>query len=389
MWGGATDQLLVAVRQNLSITATATHRNLVTGVTTDLPVVDGAVTDDATSNVRRSLTLTLTGEQWVFDVLNTQGGEITITQTVTYTDQTTTTVIPQGVFIVDSEQLDYSPMGNITLTAPDRWLKVQRNRFGLSRASVPTNMAWQEIQRLVEGAWPRPAPSTGPPGPVYPFPGWSRLDTSATTKVGSIMWDNGDREAAILSLCQANSLEIFFDRTGKCVLQPVPVLTPASAPVWTVDAGESGVLTAATRVRDRSNLRNAIIVSTSATDVVFDPVLVSDTTAGDPLNTTGPLGFVPEEWSSPSLRNSAQASAAGLTRLRKRLGAAQTVSLSAVGNPALDSNDVISVLYPQIDPSTPAFTDLQILDSVTQPLLETGTQDMQTRSTRPATDGGP
>jgi hypothetical protein len=122
---------------------------------------------------------------------------------------------------------------------------------------------------------------------------------------------------------------------------------------------------------------------------VFDPVLVADTTGGDPLNTTGPLGFVPEEWSSPSLRNSAQAQAAGVTRLRKRLGAAQTVSLSAVGNPALDSTDVISVTYPQIDPSNATMTDLQILDSVTHPLKFDGSQDMQTRSTRPATDGSP
>lgn len=374
------DRFADGMRRNVAITATATHRNLITGVQTPLPIVDGTVTDDATANVRRSLALTLPGVESIFDTLDTQGGEISVAHVVIYSDGETETV-PQGVFIVDQEQLDYAPSGQITMTCPDRWLKVQRNRFGLARSSVPTNPAWQEIKRLVEGAWP---------GSTYPFPGWAKLDTSATTKVGALVWDNGDREAAILSLCQANSLEVFFDRDGLAVLQQVPVLTPSSQSVWSVAAGASGVMVSANRTRDRSNLRNVIIVSTSASDVAFTPVVVADMTSGDPLNTTGPLGFVPEEWSSPSLRNSTQAQAAGLTRLRKRLGDAQTVSLSSVPNPALDSNDVIDVQYPQIDPNTSVPTELHILDSVTHPLLAyTNPQDMQTRSTRPLTDGTP
>jgi hypothetical protein len=182
---------------------------------------------------------------------------------------------------------------------------------------------------------------------------------------------------------------VFFDRNGQAVLRPVPVLTPTSTPVWTVDAGASGVMVAAQRVTDWSNTRNVILVSTSATDVVFDPVECKDTTFGDPLDVTGTLGYVPEEWTSPTLRNSDQARAAGLTRLRKRLGSGQTVSLSAVQNPTLDSEDVVGIQYPQIDPNVSPLTDAQILDSVTHPLKYDATQDMQTRSTRPLTDGSP
>lgn len=381
MYTGGSERLQAVARQNVATVPVLTHTNLVTAVTTDLSdyFVDGTITDDATSNVRRSLSLTLAGVQSVFDTLNIPGGEITVVQRFVYPDQSTDDV-PHGVYIVDQQQLDYAPSGQITMTCPDRWLKVQRNKFGLSRASVPTNTASAEIKRLVEGAWP---------GSTYPFPGWSVLDESALTQVGSLMWDDGDREGAILSLCQANSLEVFFDRTGMAVLRKVPVLTPTSVPVWNVDSGASGVMTAATRSQDWSNTRNVIIVSTSATDVVFDPVECKDTTFGDPLDVTGTLGYVPEEWSSPALRNSDQAKAAGLTRLRKRLGSAYTVSLSAVQNPCLDAEDVIGIQYPQVDPNTGPLTDVQILDSVTHPLSTTGTQDMQTRSTRPTTDGSP
>lgn len=371
-------RFLDALRHPLTITATATHRNLITGVTTVLPIEDGTVTEDVTSKLRRSLSLTLPGLQTLWDALDTPGGEITVTQTVQYVDRMTET-IPMGVFIVDQEGLGYTPGGPITMTCPDRWLKVQRNKFGLSRSSVPSNAGWQEIKRLVEGAWP---------GSTYPFPGWSHLDTTATTKVGSLLWSN-DREAAIGGITEANSLEVFFDRNGLAVLQPVPYLTPTSEPVWLVDASASGVMIGADRTRDRTNLRNVIIVSTSASDVIFNPVEVANRTAGDPLNITGPLGYVSEEWASPVLRNSAQAKAAGLTRLRKRLGAAQSVSITAAGNPALDGSDVIRAQYPQIDRNVGGVTELHILDTIAHPLMPAGTQTMQTRSTRPVTDGSP
>jgi len=79
--------------------------------------------------------------------------------------------------VVDQDAMGYGPGDSITLTCPDRSLIVQRNRFGVARSSVPGNKVWQEIQRLVEGAWPNA---------VFPFPGWSQLDTSASAKVPAL-----------------------------------------------------------------------------------------------------------------------------------------------------------------------------------------------------------
>jgi hypothetical protein len=361
-------------------TSRALHRNVITGVTTSLPIEDGSVSISSSARTRRTLSLTIPNTQALWDVLDTVGGEITVSKTMRFPDSSRETV-PLGVFVVDQDQIGYGPGDTISITAPDRWIKVQRNNFApTARGSIASNAAWQEIKRLVEGAWP---------GVTYPFPGWADGSPThaATTKVGSVLWDDGDRDAAIGQLCTDNSLDVYFNELGEAVLRPMPTPNVTTTPVWTVDAGETGVLVAADRTRDRSTMHNAIIVTTSATDIVFNPVEVKLTTAGDPLNTTGPLGYVPLDYSSPTLRNSTQAQAAGLTMLTKNLGVAKQVHLSAVSNDALDAWDVVKVMLPRTDLSLPRPIEIHVLDTITIPLTPSGAQDLQTRSTRPDTDG--
>lgn len=375
MWPVSADFLL-AVRYPYDRGARATHRNPVTGILTDLPIEDGQVTVDATSRVRRTLNLTCPPQQGLWDVLDAAGGEITVTQTVRFPNHTYQSV-PLGVFPVDQDRIGYGPGDTIQLTCPDRWARIQRGGFTLNRASVPTNMGWQEIQRLVEGAW------TG----SVPFPGWGQLDTTATTPVGTLFWSDGSRETAITQIADANSLEVFFDPAGLAVLRRIPTLTSSSLPVWTVNEGDNGVLVGADRSRDRSALRNALVVSTSATDVYFPPVLVQNSTTSDPLSVHGPLGTVPEDYSNSAIRNSDQATVAGRARLAVTLGEAKQLSMEITGNPALDARDVVSVVLPNTDANLPRPVELHILDTVTHPLTPQGTQTARTRSTRPDTDG--
>lgn len=375
-----TAEYLTAIRNSHKKSLSVVHANLVTSTVTpladytgDLPAVtDGKVTIDATSNVRRVLDLSLPASESTWNTLDTVGGEITVTRALRYAEGALEPV-PLGVFIVDTDQLGYGPGDTIDITAaPDRWGKVQKNTLPPSgRASVPSNMAWQEIQRLVEGAW----------GGSYPFPGWAQLDKSATTKVGSILWDDGNREAAILGLCADNAVEVFFDANGLAVLRPVPTIIDSSVSVWTVDAGVAGVLLEADRTRDRTKSFNSVIVSTTASDVVFAPVEVKNTVAGDPLSVTGPLGYMATTYSSAGLRNSAQAKAAGQVMLRKTMGVASQLSLSAVQNDALAAEDVITVIPPQIDRNTRRPAEVHIIDSITLPLTVSGDQEITTRST--------
>lgn len=366
---------LAAKRTAHTVIPSAVHVDPFTGAGTSLPIVDGAVTIDSTAKIRRTLALAVPNTQALWDILAVPGGEITVTKATRFIDGVTETV-PLGVFIVDQDTIGYGTGDTITLTCPDRWLKVQRGRFGVTRSSVKTNTVAQEITRLMQGAW----------GGGYPFPGWASTTATVGTKVGPLLWDDGDREKAILDLCTAHSLEVFFDATGLAVLRPVPILTTNSIPVWTVDAGEGGVQISASRSRDLSTVRNAIVVTSSATDLHLAPQEVKNVDPADPLSTLGPLGYVPGYFASPVLRTTAQMLAAGKTLLRSKLGVAQQVTLEAAPNDALDAEDVILVRLPRIDRTTTRPDELHMLDSLTVPLSVTGTQPMQTRSTRPPSD---
>lgn len=360
--------------------STATFRNPITGISTDLPFEAGStVTVDVTAASRRVLQLTCPPLQSVQDVVSAPGGEITVQQTLRFIDGSTESV-PLGVFCVDQEGVSYNPGGQLTVTAPDRSLRVQRNRFGLSRSSVASNMTWQEIKRLIEGAWPNSA---------YPFPGWAAGSpaTGATVKVGSLIWADGDRWAAVTQMLTANSLDFYFDAAGKAVLKPLPVLTTSSPSVWSVDASASGVMLDATRQVDLSRTRNAVIVSSSASDIILTPVEaknVHDPTV-DPLSTLGPLGYVPAYYASPLIRTTAQATAAAKTILQKQLSTWSQVSWTAVPNPALEGWDVLDVIYPTGD-SGARPVDHQMLESTVIPLTPEGTQTGTLRSTRPTAD---
>lgn len=379
MWP-VSDRYLEAVRGSERFVTSATHRDLISGVSTTLDVVDGSVTVDASSNVRRTLDVSLPADEPTWQALDTVGGEITVTRAAVYADGARETV-PLGVFVVDIDQIGYASGGTIAINgARDRWANVQTGLPPDQLGSVASNPAWAEIKRLVEGAW----------SAAYPFPGWAQLDTSATAKVGIQLWDDGDREAAILSICQANSLEVFFDAQGKAVLRPVKVLTTTSAPVWTVDAGVNGVMVSADRSRDRTRVYNAVEVSSGSPDIVFNTVVVKNTTASDPLNVNGPLKYKPLKYSDPSIRSSAQARAAGLTLLAKVTGAAQQLSLGSLNNDALDASDVIAAVLPKIDRNTPRPSEIHIIDTITNPLVLDGSSAMtiQTRSTIDANLGG-
>lgn len=373
---------LQALRTTHSIRySTATFKDPFTGVTTSLPFESGSsVTIDVTAQYRRVLNLVCPPLQSLYDTISVPGGEITVIQTLRFIDGSTESV-PLGVFCIDQQGLGYNPTGQLSITAPDRWLQVVRNRFGLSRSSVSSNMTWQEMKRLVEGAWPNVA---------YPFPGWATgsPSTGATTKVGSLVWADGDRAAAIQAFAVANSLDVYFDATGKAVLKPLPVLTTSSASVWAVDASASGVMKDAQRQADLSRTRNAVIVSSSASDIILTPVEVKNThsPAIDPLSTLGPLGYRPAYLSSAAVRTTAQATALGKTTLQKQLSTAQQVSWTAVPNPALDGWDVLDVIYPAGDQGTTRPVDHQMLESTVIPLTADGDQTGTLRATRPTAD---
>jgi len=99
----------------------------------------------------------------------------------------------------------------------------------------------------------------------------------------------------------------------------------------------------------------------------------------------GPLGYVPFYYSSPAVRTTGQAHSAALTILKRQLGIAQQLDLTASRNPALDSEDIINVVLPVNDQGRQD-TELHMIDTIAHSLVP-GSQDIATRSTRPDSDG--
>lgn len=355
-----------------SVTCNAVHFDAFTGRTTVLPIKDGTVTVDTAAACRRTLSLSVPPLPAYVDALEAPGGEITITQTVRYINRATET-IPLGVFVVDEDSGGYDRRGDLSITGRDRMVIVQRNQFGATgAASIPTSPAHAEIRRLIEGAWPNAA---------YPFPGWAQRDTTAITPVGSLLWADGDRDAAWRKIAETNSVQAFFQADGRAVLRKIPVPKPTSIPVWTVRPGQGGAMLGAERARDRSQLFNAVVVDSTAPGLYLPGAVAANTDPTDPYSTKGKLGFQPRRVSSPTYYNVGQMNLAAMVKLSKLLGRASTLSLETAPNGALEGDDVLGIRLPGSDPAAPP--ELRVVTSFTVPLTPKGRQQIQLRSILP------
>jgi hypothetical protein len=336
--------------------------------------VGGQITDTTKAGVRRTLTLDLAPEPGLFDRLAPIGTTLTVTARVRYTDRRTVD-IPMGVFDVDSQSLTEGG-GGVSLTAPDRWVRIQRARFLGPQQSQPHNTVVGEIQRLVQGA-------LGAGEPVV---------TTATSlaTVGTLTWEK-DRAKAITDLADQIGAWVFFDRTGVCTVADRPTIGATAD--WLVDASAYGVATAIDRQRSRADARNVIVVSSSASDgekfpiqYVYDDDPQSPTYAGtDPLNapgTAGPFGIVPGYFDTPLNHTEVSARDAGRTILARVMGLTSSVSLGQVPNPAVDAGDVLEVVPPRERYDIPRVSELHMADNVAHPLTVGDATSIQGRSTR-------
>jgi hypothetical protein len=74
-----------------------------------------------------------------------------------------------------------------------------------------------------------------------------------------------DRARTIEDIATAAALDVYFDRDGTPTIRDVPRLNPDRV-VWTVDAGDAGVMTGADRERNRQNVRNLIALTSDRND---------------------------------------------------------------------------------------------------------------------------
>lgn len=328
-----TDRFLSALRDTHAVSVAATlYRPSDPGTPISVDVLGGTVTIDRDARVRRQGTLEVEftlEDQLARDVVRELpfGGQATIERGILYADGTVERV-QLGRFRVDS--IVWSELqGQASLTLSDHFAQVQDEAFltpwnpaGLK----PSDAAVQAIQDVF-GATILYHVETDP--------------VSEPTIQGTVYEE--DRAQAVGDLASSVGAEAFFDNLGDFVLRPRHRTTPVA---WTIDAGERGVMIAASETIDRSSVRNG--VSVRGQPGMDQAPIYALATHDDPTSPTrwgGPMGRIPLISSSTAVGSQAQADAAAQSLLNLRLGLARTVTFQAVPNPALEPDDLIRIIY--------------------------------------------
>jgi hypothetical protein len=136
-----------------------------------------------------------------------------------------------------------------------------------------------------------------------------------------------------------------------------------SVPLWTVDAGEQGVLIAMSRKLTREGIYNSIVTTGEAIDDNNAAVraVVRDSNPDSRTSVHGSFGKVPRFYRSESLTVDTKAVDAGRALLRQSLGRPVAADFSAVPNPALEPFDPIRIRYP-------TGSNVHVIDDLTIPL---------------------
>lgn len=341
---------------------------------TELRPTGGSITHTSKPGVARTLQLELAPEPGLFDKLAPIGTTLRVTAHIRYTDRTVVD-IPMGVFDVDSQKITVGS-GSLSLTAPDKWVRIQRAQFLGPAASTPGMQVREQIVALVRDA-------LGADEEVA-------VTATMSANMGALTWEK-DRAKAINDLAASIGAWVYFDRNGVCTLADLPV---AGAGVnWLVDASPTGVLTSLDRERSRTDTYNVVVVSSSNADgELFAPVWVWDDDPSSPTYagtdpkvnpaSAGPFGLVTFYYDTPVAVTAGQARIVGLTILAKVSGMASQVSLEQVPNPAFDALDIIEVLMPPEQRGVSPVTERHLVETVTHPLAFGSAQHIEGRSTR-------
>lgn len=330
----------------------------------DLPVSGGSVTADASSQVRRTLDLTVSDSALMptseGDVLSPHGTELYVLRGVQYPTGDTEWC-PLGVFRVDDVKRGFAD-APVQVSAVDRAKAVADRKFEKPRQPTGSQNRVQWITTLAQEVWPGLAVtnSTGNTDAMpYPPPVWEHE-----------RWD------AIEELATSIGAEVFFGSRGGLMIRPEPTITDPV--VWWVDTGASGVLVDGERVISRERTFN-VVVATGEAAGPFAPAraVAEDTDPASPTRVTGPFGRVPTFYNSPLLRTTTQASKAANGLLGRARALNRQLELSSIPNPALEPGDVIEV---RLDDGT---RERHLIDKVTCPLEPSSVMELSTRSTNP------
>jgi hypothetical protein len=354
-----TAQQVIGTSHSIAVRATATTAAL--GIVSNIPVAGGSVTADATSQVRRTATVTISDPTTYFpsnplSILSPLGSELLVEYGIVIPGYGTewipliTGVIQDGTRVL--------PNGDLTISLADRSSHVAEDIF-----TSPTQIGGGSttyVQALVGLI-------------THMYPSVVVLDSTANVTVCPTLEVNKDRWSdGVEQITLAVAAEAFFDQIGRLVVRPQPTLSGSI--VWQVKAGVGGVLISRTDKASRELVYNQVVASGMRTDGT-SPVyaIAQDTDPTSPTVYGGSFGARTRTYSSALLTTQAQATAAAAALLEQCRGYQADVTLTTVANPALEPGDVLKL------PSATG-SALYIVDKVTTGLDPGTAQQISCRS---------
>lgn len=334
-------------------TALSSYQEGVSPSGTQIPVIGGDVTLDATADVRGTLDLTTDGTGWDTrpgrSLLQPYGTEVFIERGVILGGSTTW--VSQGYFKIQTVEQAAAPDGTLEITASDRMQGIIDAQLPSPRSYAATDTVLDVFNDLVLE--------------IYPAATIDFDYTASTDELGSPQVTDTDRHGFLADVVTTRGKVMYWDYRGHLVIKDPPDPT---MPVLTVGAGKGGVLISADRTLSRDGVNNAIVVTSNGSGTSDAPLAVAyDNNPKSPTYFFGPYGQVPLTFSNPLVTTFASAQATAILLLQKAITLPLTANLTAVPNPALEPLDPLKVTYGR--GSAPDTS--MVIDTLTIPLNAT------------------
>jgi hypothetical protein len=365
-----TDQFLASLRSSHLIAASCDL--LFPGETTPVPVPveTGSVTIDRTAQIRRTGSLTIpwslrAGEDLGLDLRTLAlGGYAIVRRGLRYADGSTEHAA-LGTLRVESVNWD-TLTASASLELADRMTQVRDESFTAPYQPCGQTPATAAVE-IVHDVF---GDTIGYDTPYHP-----------TDALGDAIY-TGSRADALNAIATGYGAQAYFDATGDFVFSVQP--QDDDPVLWTVDAGQAGVMVGATESLDRSNVYNGVLVKGQSTaDTEPLSALATYDDPASPVQWGGPFGKVALVVDSNSVTTVEQAGETARTLLRLQAKQTRQLELTAAPNPALEAGDTIRVVFPDgrtethlVDVVTVSLsTDVQRIATRTQSAVQTPARD--------------
>lgn len=307
-------------------------------ISENLAVSEGTIRVELDGQVRRSGSITIADPRLVptlSSILSPLGTEICVRQGVVYPNGTEE-LVPLGMF-----RLDVTSWGEV-----ERVSQLQlydRSKAMYADLPSPHSRAGEEAKAVIVDfiQWLVPT--------VIPLDLAEMFDPRLVNYgiPGGHVFEERNHWEPLLGLAKNMGGRLYFDQEGRPRCDFIEELNPLSEPVWTIDAGENGVLVSADRTYSRENVFNAVnVIGAAVEDGAVPRATAYNLDPGSPLRYGGPFGRTGITIEDSSLIDTAQCLHRARIELSQYTGLSYSLDFSAVPNPALDVGDIVRFVYP-------------------------------------------